>query len=77
MVDSISVSDHFLVSEHLSYDMVATWIKVRDQQRMTDDPDRKTWRDFDRMRDALHMVVTPWCCEYRSFPEWTPPPTWW
>lgn len=47
----------------LSYEMLRTWVNVRDQQCIFDDPDRVTFRAFDRMREALSMVIEPWMCE--------------
>lgn len=51
------------IHEHLSYDMIATWVRIRDHQRVSDDPERQTWKDFDRMREAMSMVITPWRCK--------------
>ena len=46
----------------LSYEMLRTWIHVGNQQCVFDDS-RVTFRAFDRMREALSMVVEPWRCE--------------
>ena len=53
---------HKKIIQLLSYEMLRTWIHVRDQQCVFDDPDRVAFRAFDRMREALSMVVEPWRC---------------
>ncbi len=52
--------EQFLVYEHLSYDMIATYllaINVCD-------------KDLDRMCDALTDSIDPLKCRIRIFPNW-------
>jgi len=44
----------------LSYEIPSIWVCVRDQQRIFDDPERSTWKAFNRVREALYMFVEPW-----------------
>jgi hypothetical protein len=64
--------EQFLIYEHLSYDMIATYLLASYTDNNFDYADNNfdEYYALDRMYDAMIDVIDPLICRIRIFPKW-------